>query len=265
MATPTDHPTCTAIVLAGRRPGTDPLAAHFDVALKALVPVRGQPMLVRVVETLRAHAFVDKIVVVSQDHDSFRDLPALNHDDRLSFFAGGDSVSEALADAMGAVATDYPFLVTTADNVLIDADIITRFVERATADGADLAVAVVERRVLETAYPGNRRTWLRFRGGAYSGANLFWFADPRGLRVLSTWRGIEQQRKRGRAVVGAFGPLILAAVGMRLASLDQALRWAGRRLGVRTAAVVLPVAEACIDVDSVADHALVEAIVAGRA
>ena len=36
-----------------------------------------------------------------------------------------------------------------------------------------VAAGVVEARVLLAAHPDNRRTWLRFRGGAWSGANLF--------------------------------------------------------------------------------------------
>ncbi len=263
MVLPTDDRKCVAVVLAGQRPGVDPLAAHFGVALKALVPVGGQAMLARVVATLLAHPMVARVVIVSQARDGFAGLPGLD-DGRVDHAAGGDSVSGALAGAMEGIGA-YPYLVTTADNVLIDAAMISHFVARATAEPADLAVAVVERRVLEAAYPGNRRTWLRFRGGAYSGANLFWFASPRALAVLRLWQRIEQERKRGRAVIGAFGPLMLAAVGLRLASLGQALRWAGRRLGVKAAAVEMPMAEACIDVDKLDDHALAEAILARRA
>ena len=260
---PTDPRPCTAIILAGRRPGTDPLAAHFGLPLKALVPVAGKPMLARVAETLIAHPAIGRIIVISQDHDAFSAIGVLA-DERVTFTQGGDSVSAALADALGEADANYPALVTTADNVLLDEAMITYFITKAQAEPADLAVALVEKRVLEAVYPGNRRTWLRFRGGAYSGANLFWFANANSLRVLNLWRRIEQERKRGKAVIGAFGPLMLAAVGLRLATLHQALRWAGRRLGVQARAVELPMAEACIDIDGIGDHRLAEQIIAAR-
>jgi hypothetical protein len=76
---------------------------------------------------------------------------------------------------------------------------------------------------------------------------------------------LEQQRKRARAVIGAFGPLILLGVAMRLLSLDRALAMAGRRLGLRAVAIELPQAEACIDVDRRADHAIASTILAARA
>ena len=97
----------------------------------------------------------------------------------------------------------------------------------AEASGADVAVGLVEQRTLLAAYPGNRRTWLRFRGGAYSGANLFWIASARALPALRLWRTIEQQRKRGRAIIAAFGPWMLAGVALRLLTLRGALARGG--------------------------------------
>ena len=44
----------TAIILAGSRPGSDPLLAGTGLASKALLPVGGQPMLAHVLEALRA-------------------------------------------------------------------------------------------------------------------------------------------------------------------------------------------------------------------
>ena len=45
---------------------------------------------------------------------------------------------------------------------------------------------------------------------------------PRSPRC-ELWRTIEQQRKKGRAVIGAFGPLILLGVALRLFTLHGAL------------------------------------------
>ena len=42
----------TALVLAGQRPGVDPVAAHFGLEAKALVPVAGELMLGRVLMAL---------------------------------------------------------------------------------------------------------------------------------------------------------------------------------------------------------------------
>ena len=139
---------------------------------------------------------------------------------------------------------------------------ITQFVKRAA--GADVGVALVERRTLEAAYPGNKRTWLPFRGGAYSGANLFWLGSPASLEALAVWRRIEQQRKKARAVLGAFGWALALQIALRWLTLDQAITRAGKRLGIKARAVVLPFAEACIDVDKPSDHAMAEGILRQR-
>ena len=102
-----------------------------------------------------------------------------------------------------------------------------------------LADYLVERRTLEAAYPGNRRTWLPFRGGAYSGANLFWLGSPAALEALAVWRRIEQQRKKARAVLGAFGVGLALLIAARLVTLDKAIARAGRKIGVKARAVVL--------------------------
>lgn len=255
----------TAIVLAGQRPGTDPLAEHFGQPYKALIEIAGQPMLSWVGAVLAARDDIGRIVIVAQNAKALLDHPRtrwLADEAKVTARDCGDSVVEAITDTLRAMPNGYPFLLTTADNVLLDEAMVTQFIRRAA--GADIGVALVERRTLEAAYPGNRRTWLPFRGGAYSGANLFWLGSPASLEALSVWRRIEQQRKKARAVLGAFGWGLALRIALRWLTLDQAITRAGKRLGIKARAVVLPFAEACIDVDKPADHAMAEAILRQR-
>ncbi len=258
----------TALLLAGNRPGVDPMAAMFGVEAKALVPIGGEAMLSRVARTLAGHPKIARVIVLAQHPDRLTadtDTRWLLGDPKVLFETAQGSVSAAIIDAVARHPSAYPFLVTTADHPLLDATMIDGFLDGAMkGEPADVAVGLVERRVLTAAYPDNRRTWLRFRGGAYSGANLFLLASPKALSALHLWRTIEQQRKKGRAVIAAFGPWILAGVALRLLTLDGALAKAGRRLGLRAKAVPLRQAEACIDVDKPADHALVSEILARR-
>jgi GTP:adenosylcobinamide-phosphate guanylyltransferase len=263
MATPSP---ITALIAAGQRPGGDPLALDFGIDDKALIELGGKPMLAHVLETLLAFPGIGAVRILTQTPERLRAHPAiaaLAADPRIGFVKGGDSVSQAVADAMAP--GGYPYLLTTADHPLLDAAMLTSFVTAARAQAADVAAAVVSRAVFAPRFPDIRRTWLRFAGGAYSGANLFWFGGPAAQGALTLWRTIEQQRKRARAVIGAFGPLILLGVAMRLLSLDRALAMAGRRLGLRAVAIELPQAEACIDVDRRADHAIASTILAARA
>jgi len=250
-----------AILLAGSRPERDRLAEAFDVPAKALVPILAEPMVSRVARVLVDHPGIGRLIILAQDPDllaSWSGNQWMGAEAKIRFEQAGVSVSEAIAAALDRHPDDYPFLVTTADHALLDHAMIDHFL--AAAAGADVAAALVERRTLLAAYPESRRTWLKFRGGAYSGANLFLFGSPRALEALALWRRVEGERKRARAIVGAFGPLILAATALRILTIHQALGWAGSRLGIIARAVELPMAEACIDVDTPSDHALVTQI-----
>ena len=84
------------------------------------------------------------------------------------------------------------------------------------------------------------------------------------MPLLTVWRSIEQDRKRRFRVVGAFGPLLLMAALLRLLTIRQAFARIGRRYGLLARPVVLPFAEACIDVDKPEDHALATLILERR-
>jgi hypothetical protein len=113
--------------------------------------------------------------------------------------------------------------------------------------------------------PETQRTWLKFRSGAYSGANLFAFGSPEAAKAVALWRSVEQNRKKGWRVVAALGPAALVGAVLRLRTLDQTLASIGRRLGLHIRKVELSNPLAAVDVDKDADHALVTAILEGRA
>jgi GTP:adenosylcobinamide-phosphate guanylyltransferase len=241
------------------------LFRSFGLEAKALIPVAGQTMLDRVARTLLRRADVTRLILIAQDAAEMLRDPSvrwMQADARVVPFDSADSIVSGVVGAIEGADVAWPILLTTADNVLLDNAMIDAFM--AGVGGADVAASLVERRTLLAAYPGNRRTWLPFRGGAYSGANLFWLGGPAAMRALTVWRGIEQQRKKARAVLGAFGGGLAAMIALRLLTLDQAIARAGRRIGVTAKAVVLPFAEACIDVDKLSDHIMVEAILKAR-
>ena len=64
-----EHERIIALLLAGRRPGVDALAATRGETLKALIPVAGIPMVARVVTTLLATPAIGAIRVMTQDVD----------------------------------------------------------------------------------------------------------------------------------------------------------------------------------------------------
>ena len=251
----------TALVLAGSRPGTDPFAARYGTDLKALIPIGGVPMVVRPVAALLQAPAIDRVRVLTQQPERIGE--ALPNDDRLSIDPSGATIAATLDAILSDPATRYPLLVTTADHALLDPAMIADFC--AKAEGADVAIGLVERRALIARLPATQRTWLRFRGGAYSGANLFAFGSAKAAKAVALWRSVEQDRKKGWRMIAALGPAVLLGAVLRLRTLDQTLASVGRRLDISIRKVELDNPIAAVDVDKEADHALVTAIIEGRA
>lgn len=251
----------TAIVLAGSRPGADPFAETHGVDLKALIPVVRKPMVSRPVMALLDSPGVDRVHVLAQQPD--RIAAALPTDPRLSVELSGSSIAATLAAIFADPSTRYPLLVTTADHALLDPAMVADFCVK--AEGADLAIGLVERARLMARLPQTTRTWLTFRGGAYSGANLFAFGSARAANAVELWRTVEQDRKKGWRMIAALGPLALIGAVLRLRTLDQTLASIGRRLGISIRKIEMTNPLAAVDVDKPADHALVTAIIEGGA
>ena len=251
----------SAIVLAGSRPGPDPFAAEHGTDLKALIPVAGVPMVARPVAALLASEAIGSIRVLAQQPE--RIAAAIPTDERLSVEPSGATIAVTLESILADPATRFPLLVTTADHALLDPAMVADFC--AGAEGADVAIGLVERRALMARLPHSQRTWLKFRGGAYSGANLFALGSERAAKAVALWRAVEQDRKKGWRMIAALGPAALIGALLRLRTLDQTLASIGRRLGISIRKVELANPLAAVDVDKAADHALVSAILEGRA
>jgi GTP:adenosylcobinamide-phosphate guanylyltransferase len=251
----------TALLLAGSRPARDPLAKSMMVGHKALIPLAGEPMVLRPLRALLASDEIGDIVVLTQDPAHLR--PVLPDDERIQIRASGETIAATIAELIASRAAEFPVLVTTADHALLDTQMIAEFTAKAV--GADLAIGVVERSTLMARLPQTKRTWLKFRGGAYTGANMFAFGSEKVLPAIERWRSVEQDRKKGWRVLAAIGPALLLGAVLRVRTLDESVASVGRKLGVTIRAVVLSNPLAGVDVDKPEDHALVEAILEGRA
>ena len=250
----------TAVVLAGSRPGSDPLAAAFGTDLKALVPIGGKPMVRWPVEALLASPRFAEIRVLAQEPERVGE--ALPADPKLTVEKSAATIASTLERLCFDPTVQWPVFVTTADHVLIDEGMIDEFCD--LGEIADIAVGVVEHDNLMKRLPKSQRTWIRFRSGAYSGANMFLLSGKKVLPALELWRSVEQDRKKGWALLWAFGPLNLLGAALRLRTIHETLERIGRRIGAKVEAVDLSDPLAAVDVDKLADHGLVEQLLKER-
>lgn len=251
----------TAILLAGARPGGDPLTQSLQCDYKPLLPIKDEPMVLRPVRALLSSPSVDGIHVMTQQPERLEGI--LPDDPRVSVDQSDATIAATLERLCTDPATRFPLLVTTADHALLTPEMVEEFLAQAV--DCDIAIAFVSRTSMLQRFPDAQRTWLRFGRERYSGANLFALTNPRATVGIARWRAVEQDRKKGWRVLLQMGvPLFLGAV-LRVRDLHRTAIGLSRSLGIRIKGVVMRDPMAAIDVDKAADYSLVNAILDGRA
>ena len=247
----------TALILAGSRGGPEPVANYAGVAHKALIPVDGTPMILRVVAAL-GEAGASRIAVSTDEAEVMALLAGYEVECMPPSAQPSLSVLSAF-QVLGA-----PLLVTTADHALLRPEWITQFMTDTSPD-ADLSLLLAERAEVEAAAPGTRRTYYRFARKAWSGCNLFYLATPKAAAALDLWRTVEAQRKHPWKVARLIGLTTLARyLGGRL-TVQQAVARLGASVGVCAAVVQSRFGLSAVDVDKPSDLDLVREILAVQA
>jgi CTP:molybdopterin cytidylyltransferase MocA len=251
----------TAIVLAGDRTKTDSLINHTKAGSKAMIDLDGTPMVRRVLNSLRISRVVNKICMAGPEASEVATDAALQKwvdDGEILWSEPGISPSTSAYNAMRDLGPEEAVLLTTADHPLLTPEIVDAFGRQSLADDVDVTVGLAPYALVEEAYPGIRKTVLHFSDGDFCGCNLFAFITPEGRRAAKFWRKIEQERKKPLVVIGLLGWRAVIRYRFGMLSLEEALTKLSKRLGLRMRAVILPYANAAIDVDSIADLILVQ-------
>ncbi|MEP6162283.1 MAG: nucleotidyltransferase family protein [Halieaceae bacterium] len=250
-----------AIVLAGDRTKADSLINHSAAACKALIDIDGVPMVRRVLDSLGASRVVSSITMAGPEASELATdapLAALVEAGQVSWRAPESSPSTSAYNAMQSLPAELPVLLTTADHPLLTPEIVDAFGRQSLADDVDVTVGLAPHALVTEAYPGIKKTVLRFSDGEFCGCNLFAFLTPEGRRAASFWRKIEQKRKKPLLVIGLLGWWAVIRYRLGMLPLEEALAKLSKRLGLRMRAVILPYANAAIDVDSISDLVLVK-------
>lgn len=257
----------TAILLAGKRSGNDPVASIFGLEYKALVPLVGRPMIAYALDALRASKSVGDIhVVFDGEEELFNSSSKLKSEldaANVKVVATAKSICESILGAIEKTGETFPYLVTTADHALLIPEVVDYFCEQAEPLNG-LGAGFVEEKYIKAMHPDSKRTYLPFRDTNLSGANLFAFKSSESTKILEFWKSVENERKRPWKLAKAFGLLNMVGLMLRRFTVDSAFKRASKALGAETVAIKLPFAEAAIDVDSPRDYMQVTKILEAR-
>jgi GTP:adenosylcobinamide-phosphate guanylyltransferase len=256
----------TAIVLAGDRGPDDPVAKAAGVSCKALVPIYGRPMILRVIDALEGSSAVGSLVVCGSSprlRGHSPELDGLIATGRICWAENQSSPSLSAQAALSVISDDRRVLITTADHALLTPGMVDYFCSQAQATGCDVVAGLARAEIVATAFPESRRTVTRLRDGGYCGCNLFAFLTPSARKAAKFWRRVEEQRKHPLKIAGVLGIVMLLRYLLGRLTLGEGLARMSELMGLQAGAVWMPDAEAAVDVDSLADLRLVERYLGG--
>lgn len=255
----------TVIVLAAQRAGVvNPLAELAGVSHKCLVPICGRPLIEHVIETLTTLPAVAAIRVVLEPEGQAEVGAVLDH-----FRARGmpielvDSDANIVESVLAAARDeDGPFIITTADNVLLTHDALARM--RAAMREADAVIAVTTRERVWALHRQGQRNFYELKDAGYANCNLYGLANRKGLQAAEVFREGGQFQKNAGRMVRAFGLFNIVLMRFGLVTLAQGLARVGKRFGTRIVPVVFEDGALAIDVDNARTFAICEWVLGQR-
>lgn len=215
---------------------------------KSLIGIAGAPMVQWVLDALTDSEVVDKIHLMGLGADNGVSSPKLV----ASLPDQGSAVANALEAAEHVLEMDpaaKQVLLVSGDLPLITGPIVDSFVDQCSDASQDIYYGVVERSLMEAAYPDARRSFYRLRDHELAGADVLVInpqvAHP-GREVLEQ---IISARKNPFAYARRIGLWTLVLALFRRLTLEDAERRMGRVLGFKVRAVPVKHAQLAMDVD----------------
>lgn len=256
----------TVILLAAQRSGVvNPLAQRAGVSHKCLAPICDRPLIAHVLETLTTLDRIAAIrVVLEPDGQVEVDEviePFRNYGIPIELIDSDPNIVESVLAATRG--EDGPFIVTTADNVLLTHDGFNQ-IRMAMQMGADGVIGVTTRERVWAVHRQGQRGFYDFRDAGYANCNLYGLANRKGLSAAEIFREGGQFQKNRTRMVNAFGLFTILLMRFRLISFAQGLARVGRRFGADLRPVVFEDGALAIDVDNERTYAICEWLLGQR-
>lgn len=245
--------TYSALILAARRPGIeDPLATKHGVSHKCLIPMDGVPMIEHALRSLIESDYVGEIFISIDGPEALNDIGMI-HDGTagkpISIIQSRSNLFESVTDVLS-VSSRFPVIICTADNALQTSEMVDHFCEAFTRRGTDAGVAMTDAKVIWAKYPDGQRRPYQLKDGKYSNCNLFGLKSDKAIVAARAFRGGGQFGKSKMRILKAFGLTNLIMYVTKALSLESMFRRISRKFGVSIAPILMPFAEAPIDVDN---------------
>ncbi len=248
-----------AVVLAGDRGPTDPVAKAASRYGKAAVEFNQRTLLESTLDTLGQAQQIDKIFTVGPSIECISRTPQLaeimQHYQATHLAPAAGPSASALAGVRAA--TIFPTLVVTCDLPLLNAQVVDEFCTSAAMRQADFVAGAVDYQTIARLIPELKKTKYSFKQDQVCFANLFAVLGEPGLKALEFWQSIENDRKKPIEIVKKidWSSLLQYQLGkLTLSKVEQAL---SAKINARIAIQRYDNPALAIDVDSAHDYQVI--------
>jgi len=240
-----------AIVLGAQRTGVvNPLAARAGVSHKCLAPICGRPLIEWVLDILTERPNVKEIRISVEPgaHEEIRALlgPYEKSGIPINFVNSQPGIVDSVVEAAGA--DDGPFIITTADNVLLTADGFEQV--RGTLSRADATLCLATDTAVKAAHPEGQRNFYQLRDAGYANCNMYGLANRKAFAAAEVFREGGQFMKNKGRMVRAFGLFNIILMRFGMVDVHAAMKRLSKRFGVTIEATIFTDGALAVDVDN---------------
>lgn len=238
-----------AIVLAGGIPQPDdPLYTYSNGNAKALIDVAGKPMIQWVLDALGNARHVENVIVIGLSPKS-----GVSCKKPLHFISNqGRMLANIVAGVNKALELNKKnkyLIVASSDIPALKPEMVDWLVETAMQTKDDLYYGVCTREVMETRFPGSKRTYTRLKDVELCGADINITHVRMATEHLDLWEALIGTRKSPLRQAGIIGLGTLFQVVTRSIAMQDLVEKVSKRIGIQGRVIVWQHAEPCMDVD----------------
>lgn len=239
------------------------LPAGRQAASKALVLIDGKAMIEYMIDAFRAAPSVDRIVaLVPRDA---QDEPWTEAIDKV--LVASDSMVENVRAGLDYVTSSSKsprVVLSSCDIPLLTAEAVEDFLKRCAKCEADVHYSIIEKEVIERAYPETKRTYARLKEGTFTGGNIGLITPEAVIRNFDLFQTGYNLRKSPLKLSRVLGLKFIVKFALHTLSVAEAEARVSGLLNARARAVTSPYPEIGIDVDKRVDLELVRRVLRGK-
>lgn len=238
-----------AIVTAGGIPQPeDPLYVYSKGEAKALIDIAGKPMIQWVLDALSNAKHVDNVIMIGLSPKS-----GLTCKKPIHYISNqGKMLANMIAGVEKSLELNKKnkyVLIVSSDIPAVKPEMVDWLIETCMESQDDVYYGVCPRDVMESRYPGSKRTYTHLKEMDVCGADMNIINVRMASEHLDMWEALIANRKNPAAQASVMGWGTLFLLLTRQATLSDFVERVSKRIGIKGRAIVWEHAEPCMDVD----------------